>query len=96
MKQNWKAYRQKVVELREIFRTKNEGTETEVEVVIPEDDQELPYVLIRFSVEDHVYERKIELFEHYLKKDISELVKLIEHYIQEFEMEIEQSEYGGG
>ncbi len=96
MKQNWKAYRQKVVELREIFRTKNEGTETEVEVVIPEDDQGLPYVLIRFSVEDHVYERKIELFEHYLKKDISELVKLIEHYIQEFEMEIEQSEYGGG
>lgn len=96
MRQNWKAYKQKVVELREIFRSKNEGTETEVEVVLPENDRELPHVVIRFSVGDHVYERKIELFEHYLKKDISELVKLIEHFVQEFEMEIEQSEYGGG
>jgi len=102
VKYDWKKYETKILELKEIFKYKPEGTDVEVEVLTPEDpgfdpSMELPYVRVRYYVDDdHYHERKIELYEHYLKKDLSELVKLIEHFIQEFEGEIESSEYGGG
>ncbi|RLJ70658.1 dephospho-CoA kinase [Hydrogenivirga caldilitoris] len=101
MKHNWENYREKVLELKQIFKNKNEGTEVEVEVLLPEDegyDSEVgvPYVRVRYYVNDHYHERKIELYEYHLKKELDDLVNLIEHFIQEFEMEIDQSEYGGG
>ncbi|NPB07894.1 MAG: dephospho-CoA kinase [Aquificae bacterium] len=102
MKVDWRKYEEKIRELKEIFRKKSEGTDVEVEVITPDDpdfdpSMELPYVRVRYYVDDdHYHERKIELFEHYLQKDTEELVKLIEHFIQEFEAEIDWSEYGGG
>ncbi|GEM_PF-7000929 len=41
-------------------------------------------------------QRKIDLYEYHLQKDIDDLINLIEHFIQEFETEIDQTEYGGG
>lgn len=101
MKHNWEDYREKVLELKQIFKNKNEGTEVEVEVLLPEDEEYdsevgVPYVRVRYYVNDHYHERKIELYEYHLKKELDDLVNLIEHFIQEFEMEIDQSEYGGG
>ncbi len=101
MKHNWEEYKEKVLELREIFRNKNEGTETEVDILLPgeegyESESGVPYVRIRYYVDDHYHERKVELYEYHLKKELQDLVDLIEHFVQEFEMEIDQSEYGGG
>ncbi len=102
MKHNWEPYRDKVLELKEIFRHKNEGIESEVDVLMPGDegyssDLGLPYVRIRYYIDDeHFHERKIDLYEYHLKKDLQDLLNLIEHFVQEFEMEIDQSEYGGG
>ena len=101
MKYDWTKYKTKILELREIFKNKNEGMDVEVAVITPEDpdfnsEVQIPYVRIRFYIENHVYERKVELFEHYMQKDVDEIVKLIEFFIQEFESEIESSEYGGG
>lgn len=101
MKYEWEKYKEKVFELKEIFKNRNEGTETEVDIVLPGDEDYesetgLPYVRIRFYINDHVHERRMELYEYHLRKDLQDLVNLIEHFIQEFEMEIEQSEYGGG
>lgn len=101
MKHNWEPYKNKVLQLKEIFKAKNEGSETEVEVFLPGDegyDSEVgvPYVLVRYSSDNASHERRIDLYEYHLKKDLSDLINLIEHFIQEFEMEIDQSEYGGG
>ncbi len=102
MKHNWEGYKEKVLELKQIFKNRNEGTQTEVDVLLPGDegydsDVGVPYVRVRYYVDnDHFHERKIELYEYHLKKNIQDLVSLIEHFIQEFEMEIDQSEYGGG
>ncbi len=101
MKHEWERFKDKVLELKEIFKLKSEGTATDVDVFLPGDeeydsDTGLPYVRIRYYVDDHYHERKVDLYEHYLKRDLQDLVNLVEHFIQEFEMEIDQSEYGGG
>ncbi|NPA32742.1 MAG: dephospho-CoA kinase [Aquificae bacterium] len=101
MKYDWTKYKDKILKLKEIFSSRNEGTDVEVDVITPEDPDfdpkmEMPYVRVRYYVDDHYHERKIELFEHYLKQDLQELVNQIEFFIQEFEGEIESSEYGGG
>ncbi|RUM29036.1 MAG: dephospho-CoA kinase [Aquifex sp.] len=101
MKYDWTKYKTKILELKEIFKNKNEGTDVEVAVITPEDpdfepEMQIPYVRIRFYIENHIHERKVELFEHYMQKDVDEIVKLIEFFIQEFESEIESSEYSGG
>jgi len=101
MKYEWEKYKGKVLELREIFRNRTEGTQADVDILIPgdegyESETGIPYVRIRFYVNDHLHERRMELYEYHLKKDLQDLINLIEHFIQEFEMEIEQSEYGGG
>ncbi len=101
MKYRWEEYKDKVVELKEIFKNRTEGSDVEVEVVLPGEEgydskSGVPYVRIRFYVNNHVHERRIDLYEYHLKKSLDDLVNLIEHFIQEFEGEIEQSEYGGG
>ena len=101
MKHNWEEFKDKVMELKTLFSKKNEGMETDVEVLIPgeegyESEVGVPYVRVRYYTDDHVHERRIDLYEYHLKRDFKELVNLIEHFIQEFEMEIDQSEYGGG
>ncbi len=57
----------------------------------------VPYVLLRYYTdEDHYHERKIELFDYYFEEPLENLVKLIKDMAEEFLMEIDQSEYGGG
>ncbi len=101
MKHEWEKYKEKVLELREIFKNKSEGSEVDVDVFLPgeegyESEVGVPYVRVRYYVNEHYYERRIDLYEYHLRRDLEELVNLIEHFIQEFEMEIDQSEYGGG
>ncbi|GAB6066215.1 hypothetical protein JCM9492_13070 [Aquifex pyrophilus] len=101
MKYDWTKYKTKILELKEILKNKNEGTDVEVSLVTPEDPDfdpkmQIPYIRVKYYVDDHAHERKIELFEHYLQKDIEEIIKLVEFFIQEFESEIDSSEYGGG
>jgi len=101
MRHEWEKYREKLLQLKEILRNKNEGGEVEVEVFLPGDegydsDVGVPYVRVRYYVNEHYHERRIDLYEYHLRKDIGDLLNLIEHFIQEFEMEIDQSEYGGG
>ncbi len=99
---NWEEHRDTILQLKEIFKNKNEGMDTEVEVLMPGEEgfdssMDSPYVRVRYYADDEsVYERKIDLHETYFNKGIDELVRLIEHFIQEFEMEIEQTEFGGG
>lgn len=101
MKHRWEDYKEKVLELKEIFKNKTEGGEVEVDVILPgdeeyESDTGVPYVRVRYYTNEHYHERKIDLYEYHLKKELGDLINLIEHFIQEFEMEIDQSEYGGG
>ncbi|WP_461829686.1 dephospho-CoA kinase [Aquifex sp.] len=102
MRYDWTKYKDKIEELKKIFQEKTEGTDVDVDVLTPDDPEfdksmELPYVRVRYYVDDeHFHELKIELFEHYMQKPVDEIVKLIEHFIQEFEAEIDWSEYGGG
>ena len=97
----WEDYRDKVAELKEVFKTRTEGGDVEVDVLMPGEDgyssdRGIPYVRIRYYIDEHFHERRIDLYEYYLKKEIKELIGIIEHFIQEFEMEMDQSEYGGG
>ena len=95
-------YESKLLALKEIFSERQEGPDTEVKVVIPGDEEwkeniKYPYVKVRYYIDkDRFEERKIDLHESYLEKDIKDLVNFIEHFIQEFEMEIDQANYGGG
>ncbi len=95
-------YESKLLALKGIFSEKLEGIDTEVKVVLPgdeewEEDSKYPYVRVRYYLDRGKYEeRKIELHDSYLEKDIDDLVNFIEHFIQEFEMEIDQTNYGGG
>ena len=58
---------------------------------------ERPLVLVKFCLkDDSCFERKIELYDYYLDLPDQELFNQITHYIEDFMMEIEQSEYGGG
>ena len=101
MKHQWEMYRDKVLRLREVLREKAEGGEVEMEVVLPGEEGYdsqvgVPYVRVRYYGEDAHHDRRIDLYEYHLKKDFEDLVNLIEHFVQEFEMEIDQTEYGGG
>ncbi len=95
-------YESKLMALKEIFEEKTEGLDTEVSVVLPGDkewseDEKYPYVRVRYYLSpDKFEERKIELHESYLEKDLIDLVNFIEHFIKEFEMEVDQTNYGGG
>jgi hypothetical protein len=100
---DWKKYKAKLLALRELIeRVRPFGADVDVELVLPEDPQfelhkEIPYLLVRFEVsENTTKERKIELFDYYLEKDMNELIKLITDMIEEFVAESESSEYGGG
>jgi len=99
---DWTKYEDKIKELKETFQKKTEGAEVEVDVLTPNDPEfdknmALPYVRVRYYQDsERFHELKIELFEHYMQKPTEEIVKLIEHFIQEFEAEIDWSEYGGG
>ncbi|MFZ8862729.1 MAG: dephospho-CoA kinase [Thermocrinis sp.] len=100
---DWKKYKAKLLALRELIeRVRPFGADVDVELVLPEDPQfelhkEIPYLLVRFEVsENTTKERKIELFDYYLEKDLNELLKLITDMIEEFVAESESSEYGGG
>jgi hypothetical protein len=100
---DWKKYKAKLLALRELIeRVRPFGADVDVELVLPEDPQfelhkEIPYLLVRFEVsENTTKERKIELFDYYLEKDLNELIKLITDMIEEFVAESESSEYGGG
>ncbi len=101
MKHNWEQFKEKIQQLKDIFRNRSEGSEVEVDILLPGEEGYrsnvgVPYVMVRYYVDDHYHERRIDLYEYHLQKDIDDLVNLIEHFIQEFEMEIDQSEYGGG
>jgi dephospho-CoA kinase len=101
MKHDWERFRDKVLRLKEIFGSRTEGSQVEVEVLMPGDrdyssEVGVPYVRIRYYVNDHFHERRIDLYEYHLQKDVEDLISLIEHFIQEFEAEIDQTEFGGG
>ncbi len=99
---NWEKHKNVILQLKEILNNRNEGMDTEVEVLMPGDEgfdpsMDSPYVKVRYYTdENHYHERIIDLHETYFNKDLKGLVELIEHFIQEFEMEIDQSEFGGG
>ncbi|MFN7065470.1 MAG: dephospho-CoA kinase [Aquificaceae bacterium] len=99
---DWKMYTEKIEELSTALESSLSGLDVEYELKTPEDEDfdttfKVPYVSVKYYVdEDRYYERKVELFEYYLNAPISETVKLIKDMVEEFLMEIEQSEYGGG
>jgi hypothetical protein len=100
---DWKKYKAKLLALRELIEmVRPFGADVDVELVLPEDPQfklhrEVPYLLVRFEVSENITkERKIELFDYYLEKDMNELIKLITDMIEGFVAESESSEYGGG
>ncbi len=99
---DWKIYSAKIEELRKALGESLRGLDVEYDIITPEDpnfDQSFktPYLLLRYYTdEQHFHERKIELFEYYLDAPVHETVKLIKDMVEEFLMEIDQSEYGGG
>jgi dephospho-CoA kinase len=94
---SWQKYEQKLKELKDYLENSyNTSPDIEVSLILP-NEKEIPYVLVRYYIDDErFHERKIELFEYYLEKDIREVVSMITAIIEEFATEIEQSEYGGG
>lgn len=99
---DWKIYSEKMDALKHALEESLSGLDVEYELVTPEDpsadkDIKVPYVLLRYYTdEEHAYERKIELFEYYLQAPVEETAKLIKDMVEEFLMEIDQTEYGGG
>ncbi|MFN3813808.1 MAG: dephospho-CoA kinase [Aquificaceae bacterium] len=100
---NWRAYEDKVRELREYLEQKYTASpNVEVSLLLPgesgfQHDVEIPYISVKYYLnEDSFHERKVELFEHYLIRDIKDIISLITDLIEEFIMEVEQAEYGGG
>ncbi len=97
----WKEHLDKLKRLEEFISTHFDQVETIVELCMPGNDCcpncDRPFVLVRFCLEDNkCHERKIELFDHYFDLPDQELFDQITHYVEDFIMEIEQSEYGGG
>ncbi|MEJ5338109.1 MAG: dephospho-CoA kinase [Aquificaceae bacterium] len=99
---DWKNYSAKIEELRKALEESLSGLDVEYELKTPEDPDfdtrfRVPYVLLRYYTdEEHAHERKIELFEYYFEAPAEETAKLIKDMVEEFLMEIDQSEYGGG
>ncbi len=97
----WKEHLDKLKRLEEFISSHFDQVETIVELCMPGNDCcpkcDKPFVLVKFCLEDNkCHERKIELFDHYLDLPDQELFDQIVHYVEDFMMEIEQSEYGGG
>ena len=58
---------------------------------------QVPYILMRYYFdEDRYQERKLELFEYYLQDDVKELINKVIAMAEEFAMEVENTEFGGG
>ncbi|MFN3946493.1 MAG: dephospho-CoA kinase [Aquificaceae bacterium] len=99
---DWGKYKQKVEELKAALDKALSGLDVEYELKTPEDADfdvsfKVPYLSIRYYTdEEHFHERKIELFDYYFGSPTEETLKLIKDMVEEFLMEIEQSEYGGG
>jgi len=99
---DWKIYSGKIEELSKVLEESLSGLDVEYELITPENPNfdkslKVPYLLLRYYTdEQHSYERKIELFEYYFDTPVEETAKLIKDMVEEFLMEIDQSEYGGG
>ncbi len=103
MKFEWKAYEDKLKKLREFLSEAQAlSPDMEARLFLPGEEGadpsvQVPYVLLCYYVnEDRCYQRKVELFEYYLQGDIKELINKLTAIAEEFAMEIEQSEFGGG
>jgi dephospho-CoA kinase len=99
--EKWKEHLDKLKRLEEFLNSSFDQIETIVELCMPGNDCcpdcKRPLVLIKFCLEDNkCHERRIELFDHYFDLPDQELFDQITHYVEDFMMEIEQSEYGGG
>ncbi|ADC90169.1 hypothetical protein Thal_1540 [Thermocrinis albus DSM 14484] len=99
----WENYREKLEYLKKCFEEKEcLSADVEVRLLLPGDegfqlDRNVPYLLVRYYLDgDNYRERKIELFEYYLDKDIKELMSFLTALVKEFIAEVEQTEYGGG
>lgn len=94
---DWKIYREKLEELKAGLEKELSGLYVEYELREPDEHTRVPYILLRYYTdEEHTHERKVELFEYYLTAPVEETIKLIKDMVEEFLMEIDQSEYGGG
>ncbi|RMH80057.1 MAG: dephospho-CoA kinase [Acidobacteria bacterium] len=99
---NWELYKDKLKELSKSLEATLSGLDVEFELKTPDSEDfeksfKVPYLLLKYYIdEDHFRERKIELFEYYLTNPLEETVSLIRDMVEEFLMEIDQSEYGGG
>lgn len=99
---DWKKHLHRIEELKRALEQVLSGLDLEYDLLLPGEGDfdpslSLPYVRLRYYAdENHTYERKIELFEYYLESPVEETVKLIKDMAEEFLMEIDQSQYGGG
>ncbi|MFN4013127.1 MAG: dephospho-CoA kinase [Aquificaceae bacterium] len=99
---DWQKYIPKVEELKKALEEAFGALDVEYEVKMPGEEGfdpsfKVPYVLVKYYTdESHAHERKIELFEYYLEEPLENTVKMIKDMVEEFLMEIDQSEYGGG
>lgn len=99
---DWQKYTQKVEELKKALGEALGALDVEYEVKMPGEEGfdpsfKVSYVLVKYYTDEgHSHERKIELFEYYLEEPVENMVKMIKDMIEEFLMEIDQSEYGGG
>jgi len=99
--QKWKEHLEKLKRLEEFLSNSFDQVETIVELCMPGNDCcsdcDKPFIMVRFCLEENkCHDRKIELFDHYFDLPDEELFNQITHYVEDFLMEIEQSEYGGG
>ncbi len=99
--EKWKEHLEKLKRLEEFVSNSFDQVETVVELCMPGNDCckdcKRPSVMVKFCLEDdRCFERRIELFDHYFDLSDEELFNQMTAYIEEFRMEIEQSEYGGG
>ncbi|SHK44004.1 hypothetical protein SAMN05444391_1026 [Thermocrinis minervae] len=103
MQYDWKKYEDKLKALREFLEKADAlSPEVEAKLYLPgeegaEKDAKVPYILLCYYTKENVcHKRKIELFEYYLQEDLKDLISKITSMAEEFAMEIEHSEYGGG
>ncbi|MCS6998713.1 MAG: dephospho-CoA kinase [Aquificaceae bacterium] len=99
---DWQKYTERIERLKSSLEDALGGLDVEYELKTPGDvgfdpSFKVPYVLLKYYTdEEHAHERKIELFEYYLEAPVEETTKLIKDMVEEFLMEIDQSQYGGG
>lgn len=99
---DWQRYTPKLEELKKALEEALGALDVEYEIKMPGEEGsdpsiKVPYVLVKYYTDEgHGHERKIELFEYYLEESFDNIVKIIKDMVEEFLMEIDQSEYGGG